>query len=382
MLLLNSTSRRVLARTSKQLLVSCANNNKQIAQNTMSQQIMRRCMATTAADPVTPRILQATTSQNSSIILDQIKVEYAFETARIRLYLPTKGETWFFIDNAITIKEFKNQCQAEDSFLTEVKLLDKNGKEFSNEETETFYNILAHGQAQIFIKLNDNIHQFPSAKVQNHSTSSLTNDASFKLCTSKGLSPTHSSTIATFMNLFNNQIQARKGVIQGQNDLVKALSDSVKFFDDVVVREEIYKLNLHRIQIKDQIEKLEVQKAILDARSAFRNKLFFNTTFALFAAQFGISYYCIYEVEWLGWDLVEPLTYSIGQGLFVAGLVYSLRNYGKDTSFTSIDKNYHETRLARWYNRNGVDPDRLKYLKEELATVQKKIRVAESQRYV
>ena len=48
----------------------------------------------------------------------------------------------------------------------------------------------------------------------------------------------------------------------------------------------------------------------------------------LFAAQFGISYYCIYEVDWLGWDLVEPITYTIGQGLFVAGLLYSLRYFG------------------------------------------------------
>ena len=53
-------------------------------------------------------------------------------------------------------------------------------------------------------------------------------------------------------------------------------------------------------------------KSKLDARSAKRNKLFFNTAFMLFATQFGVSYYCIYEVDWLGWDLVEPLTYSIG----------------------------------------------------------------------
>ena len=39
--------------------------------------------------------------------------------------------------------------------------------------------------------------------------------------------------------------------------MTKALSESVKFFDDVVVREEIYRLNLARVQLRDEIAKLE-----------------------------------------------------------------------------------------------------------------------------
>ncbi len=64
-----------------------------------------------------------------------------------------------------------------------------------------------------------------------------------------------------------------------------------------------------------------------------------------------MSYFCIYEIDWLGWDLVEPLTYSIGQGMFVGGVLYSLRNLGQDTLFSSIDKYYKEKRLERWFLR-------------------------------
>jgi hypothetical protein len=46
-------------------------------------------------------------------------------------------------------------------------------------------------------------------------------------------------------------------------------------------------------------------------KAARRTKLYFVSAFLLFGAQFGISYHCIYNVEWLGWDLVEPITYSI-----------------------------------------------------------------------
>jgi len=31
--------------------------------------------------------------------LANLKVEYAFETARVKLYLPLRGETWFYVDN-------------------------------------------------------------------------------------------------------------------------------------------------------------------------------------------------------------------------------------------------------------------------------------------
>jgi hypothetical protein len=71
----------------------------------------------------------------------------------------------------------------------------------------------------------------------------------------------------------------------------------------------------------------------------------------------------------------------VGQALFVSGLIYSFRNLGKEPSFTSMDKQFKEKRLEKWYIKNGIDPDRLKFLKEELAAVEHKIEIAEGQRY-
>ena len=82
------------------------------------------------------------------------------------------------------------------------------------------------------------------------------------------------------------------------------------------------------MRIIDEIEKLEKIKSEYEVRAARRNRMMFTTAWALFATQFGVSYYCIYEVDWLGWDLVEPITYSFGQGLFVAGMFYSLKHLG------------------------------------------------------
>jgi hypothetical protein len=62
------------------------------------------------------------------VITGQVKVEYAFETVRVRIYLPQWGETWFFIDKTTTLEDFLAQVKKEDSFLTNVAILEfKNG---------------------------------------------------------------------------------------------------------------------------------------------------------------------------------------------------------------------------------------------------------------
>ena len=49
----------------------------------------------------------AATIDHSRAISGRVKVEYAFETARVRLYLPQLGETWFFVDRKTTLGQFK-----------------------------------------------------------------------------------------------------------------------------------------------------------------------------------------------------------------------------------------------------------------------------------
>jgi hypothetical protein len=95
-------------------------------------------------------------------------------------------------------------------------------------------------------------------------------------------------------------------------------------------------------QIKYEIAKLKAIQTELELQAAARTRLFFKGASLFFTLQFGISYYCIYEVDWLGWDLVEPLTYTLGQGLFVTGVLYCLRNLNHEnfsslTAWTSMD---------------------------------------------
>ncbi len=65
----------------------------------------------------------------------------------------------------------------------------------------------------------------------------------------------------------------------------------------------------------------------------------------------------------------------------MSGLLYSLRNMGQNTNFSSIDQYYKNKRLEKWFLKHGVEPDRLNFLQEELAKVEAELNAAEQQRY-
>ena len=54
-------------------------------------------------------------------------------------------------------------------------------------------------------------------------------------------------------------------------------------------------------RLKDKIEAKERSRYMLSVYGAT----------AFFTFQFAVSYYAIFCVPWLGWDLVEPMTYTV-----------------------------------------------------------------------
>lgn len=94
---------------------------------------------------------------------------------------------------------------------------------------------------------------------------------------------------------------------------------------------------------------------------------------SFFTAQFFTSYYCIFEVEWLGWDLVEPLTYSVGQGSFILGLIYMMRNRGINVEYTGLSEHFKAKKQKKWLKKYNFDLQRYYFLKEKLERIQEKL---------
>lgn len=159
------------------------------------------------------------------------------------------------------------------------------------EKDHKLYDYLtAHNNNRFYIKINDNLHEVPTVGIADiqlgataHSCSDeLNHEKWYDVCTKKGLSTIHASTLSTFIHQFerclNDNVDAKKYPSRNtytESELGAILNESLKFFDDVVVREQIYRLNIKRTQVKDEIAKLDAIKSALDARAAKRNRMFF-----------------------------------------------------------------------------------------------------------
>jgi len=94
-----------------------------------------------------------------------------------------------------------------------------------------------------------------------------------------------------------------------------------------------------------------------------------------------VGYHCIFNVSWLGWDLVEPMTYTVGQASFILGLFYIMRNRGANVEYSGLQTNYLQKKQRLWNDKYKFDLKRYTFLKRKLEIIEGKIVHAEHQRF-
>ena len=104
------------------------------------------------------------------------------------------------------------------------------------------------------------------------------------------------------------------------------------------MREQIFKLYSGRLVVEAEQQKLEERLKEIEKIEGKKLRRIFGLMSIWYSAQFAVSYYTIFCVPWLGWDLVEPLTYTISQGSMVLGLAYMYRHRGVGTEYTQLNK--------------------------------------------
>lgn len=125
----------------------------------------------------------------------------------------------------------------------------------------------------------------------------------------------------------------------------------------------------------DNLEKRKKEIEDLDTRRTMRIPRAMTLFFTL---QFGIGYYSIFHVPWLGWDLVEPLTFTVGQGSFIIALLYLLRNKGVNVDlYTGLEEHWNKQKMKRWELNYGFDLQRYEFLKNKLEKIDEQLERAE-----
>ena len=100
-----------------------------------------------------------------------------------------------------------------------------------------------------------------------------------------------------------------------------------------------------------------------------------------FTAQFLVSYHAIFNVSWLGWDLVEPLTYSVSQASFIIGLIFIMRNRGSGVEYSDLQSNHMEKKQRMWLEKHKFDVKRYLFLARKLEQIEKNLELVENQRF-
>lgn len=113
---------------------------------------------------------------------------------------------------------------------------------------------------------------------------------------------------------------------QHNGDVALAMDQSFGMVAAPSVSNELCNLQQQRRDIEQELEKMQQTRDNIRDAQTRKSMNFFRLMTALCTLQLTFGYYFIFEVDWLGWDLVEPLTYTFGEGTAVLGMLYMLRH--------------------------------------------------------
>ena len=99
----------------------------------------------------------------------------------------------------------------------------------------------------------------------------------------------------------------------------------MEIFSDHVIEEELYRTKLKQKDLQQKIARLDEAEKFSEQQELKQYRKMCFGALSFFTCQLTLGYHAIYNVEWLGWDIVEPLTYTVSQGLMIAGLFWILR---------------------------------------------------------
>ena len=153
------------------------------------------------------------------------------------------------------------------------------------------------------------------------------------------------------------------------------------FFENAIVREQVFQLRALQLIAQTEFDELDARKTEIEAKEKARHLWRVYGLTAFFTAQFGVGYYAIFCVPWLGWDLVEPMTFTVGQGSFIMGLILIMRNRGANIEYSDLESLYCRQKRRKWLDKYDFDLKRHAFLQRKLERIQQKLELAEEQRF-
>ena len=257
---------------------------------------------------------------------------------RIKIPMPNTGDCWFTVDQSQTISSFFDEIRKEDSQHILTLQTESPSKLFREAAEEGVY--LKINGLDFFLKWNEMVGSISSKPMLDHLIEDISN-ADIK--TKKELEEAVLSSLAKLGEQYGSYLSALKTSVHEIDMQIRAINEKER-------------------EIKSKI------------KAQTRAVCFIGLSYL--TAQWGFFYYTIYQVDWLGWDLMEPITFTVGQTGFLLSLFYYIRTQDSE-SYEAILSRIENREKQRLLREHKVDVGRIKFLEEEKRRIKSLVEVIE-----
>jgi len=233
-----------------------------------------------------------------------------------------------------------------------------------NQDTFSLKNVLAEPLASIVLPNLEEAARDPNRVVY-----------WYKRCVDAGLQPSHAGTLSYFLKNFHLELDKlkTKGKISEKEIETAVKSSSVLGREPINKKlEECY----HELNaVTSQIQEIETEKISIEQKAEKKINLYLKLILLATLIQFVTFYYAIFHVDWLGWDIIEPITYTVQCLTVLFGLRF-YRKYG-------LGRDLETMRILnrnRMINKDKVLKTRYHILTRQLAYKQKQQELLKLQR--
>ena len=99
-----------------------------------------------------------------------MQLQYMVNMARVKINLPERGDSWFFIDQDATVKDFAKLVKQEDSKISNLEFVSGKPSEGNSKalaQNDLLFNVLQDRTTPTYLKLNDMLYKFDSTRDDN-----------------------------------------------------------------------------------------------------------------------------------------------------------------------------------------------------------------------
>jgi hypothetical protein len=184
-----------------------------------------------------------------------------------------------------------------------------------------------------------------------------------------GISEQSSPLISSFIDSLRSKLPKDAEIDQATFDkfLDQVKQEFNQVSNDVEVDIEMVK---RRNKLESVLQSLKLDKEQIYNQIKGWTSKYIMCIILLSIVQFGFFFYTIYMVDWLGWDIMEPITYSLEVLAYLVALRFFYK-YRRVRSFEEIERLF----ARKYFGRYPTEKVKIDSIELKIAEVKKELRL-------